>query len=511
MKGKMKDLLILLFIFIYLVNAYAQCDFDSIAAGGYHTIALKTDGTVWAWGGGRTGQLGNGDTININTPMQVVGEGGVGFLTDVIAVACGDLHTIAIKTDSTVWAWGSNHVGQLGNGHSGGDGYIYDPGIDSNTPVQVIGPDGVGFLTDIIAIEGGDNHSVALKSDGTVWTWGSNNPGQLGNGTTTNSSTPVQVIGSGCVGFLTDAIAIAAGHRHSIALISDSTVWCWGYNSDGQLGDGTNDNRRWPVQVVGPGGVGTLNGVISIAGGYGHTIALKSDSTVWTFGNNGLGQLGDGTEGYSRNTPDQVIAQPGVSGFLTDIIKISGGNYHTIALKSDSTGFTFGYNRYGQLGDGDTINQNRPVQVLAPDTVSFLTDIVACAGGQYHTAMLKSDGSASTFGYNLYGQLGDGSGAFFRKIPTEVDCSALGIYTNKEVLSDEIYLFIQPNPFNSIVLFTAPEGANISVFDLDGRKIDELNGDVKAWNPEKSLGSGVYFVRAKYGNEEITKRVVYLK
>ncbi|MDG4551260.1 MAG: hypothetical protein P9G45_12725 [Candidatus Contendobacter sp.] len=197
-----------------------------------HTVALKGDGTVWAWGNNATGQLGDGTTNTKRTsPVQARG------LTNVVASAAGGLHTVALKGDGTVWAWGRNKEGQLGDGTA----------TDRPTPVQVIG------LSGVTAIAAGAAYSIALKSDGTLWAWGWIN--------STTNTTPAQVSG------LTDIVASAAGGLavlntetgHTVALKGDGTVWAWGRNKEGQLGDGTTTDRTAPVQVLGSGGSGTLN------------------------------------------------------------------------------------------------------------------------------------------------------------------------------------------------------------------------------------------------------------
>jgi alpha-tubulin suppressor-like RCC1 family protein len=309
-------------------------------------------------------------------------------LTGVTAIAGGGYHTIALKSDGTVWAWGLNSVGQLGDGTM----------INRTIPVQVSG------LTGVTAIAGGLFHTIALKNDGTVWVWGGNYAGQLGDGTTTDRNTPVQVIG------LTGVTAIAGGFEHSIALKSDETVWAWGDNSQGQLGDGTITGPQTcgsdapcsttPVQVSG------LTGVTAIAGGVWHTIVLKNDGTVWAWGRNDLGQLGDVTNpepqrcfsGFlCRTTPIQMSG-------LTGVTAIAGGAGHTITLKNDGTVWAWGYNySSGQLGDGTTTDRYIPVQVIG------LTGVTAIAAGYYHTIALKSDGTVWAWGDNSFGQLGDGT------------------------------------------------------------------------------------------------------
>ncbi|MBI4492930.1 MAG: IPT/TIG domain-containing protein, partial [Chloroflexi bacterium] len=272
----------------------------AVAAGGYHSLALKSDGTVWAWGGNGYGQLGDGSTSNRATPVQVSG------LSGVIAVSAGWQHSLALKNDGTVWAWGNNRFGQLGDGTSS---------TVRTTPVQVSG------LSGVVAIAAGGYHSLALKNDGTVWAWGANWYGALGDGTATNRLTPVQVPG------LSGVMAVAAGSAHSLALKGDGTVWAWGGNYSGQLGDGTTVttgcySRPTPVQVSG------LSGASAIAAGASHSLALKSDGTVWAWGYNGYGQLGDGTT-TGHATPVQVSGLRGATA-------LAGGLYHTLAVQADA-------------------------------------------------------------------------------------------------------------------------------------------------------------------------------
>jgi alpha-tubulin suppressor-like RCC1 family protein len=339
----------------------------AISAGFSHTVALKDDGSIWAWGDNIYGELGDGTTTDRSTPVQMSG------LTGVVAISAGYYHTVLLKGDGSVWALGRNYFGQLGDGTR----------IYRSTPVQASG------LTDVIAVSAGTERTVALKGDGSVWAWGLNSPsgyisgGQLGDGTTTDRSAPVQVNG------LTGVVAISSGGWHTVALKGDGSVWAWGYNYDGELGDGTTTDRLAPVQVIG------LTGVVAISAGFWHTVALKGDGSVWAWGENSAGQLGDGTT-TSRSTPVQVSG-------LTGIVAISAGFYLSVALRGDGSVWTWGANYSGQLGDGTTTSRSTPVQV------SGLTGVFAISAGDSHTVALKGDGSVWAWGHTYKGELGDGT------------------------------------------------------------------------------------------------------
>jgi alpha-tubulin suppressor-like RCC1 family protein len=336
-------------------------------------------GSVFAWGDNYYGELGNGVAPYSSTPVQV------NSLSGVQAVASGRWHVLALK-DGTVWAWGYNGGGQLGNGTT----------TESGTPAQVLGPGGSGYLTGVVAISAGSSHSLAVKSDGTVWAWGSNYYGELGDGTINDSSTPVQVYG------LSGITAVAAGYDHSLALKSDGTVWAWGYGSYGQLGnDAYVYQQTTPVQASG------LSGVTLIAAGDNHSLARESDGSLWTWGDNEYGQLGNAATGYDSFTPLQVTSLSGVQA-------IAAGGNHTLAVTSGGAVWAWGYNGYGQLGDGTNTDSSTPVQV------SGLSGVVAAAGGYWHSLAVKGDGATFAWGDNSRGQLGDGS-AVASNTPVQVD------------------------------------------------------------------------------------------
>lgn len=368
----------------------------AITGGAYHTCALAGDGTVKCWGGNNYGQLGNGTTMDAYTPVVVSG------LSGVRAIAAGSYHTCALLSDSTMKCWGRNSTGQLGNGTT------------SATPVTTavtVREGGGSTLSGATALAAGDSHTCALLSGGTVKCWGRNFLSQLGNGTTTDSPTPVGV--SGLSGDTPEeratAIFSSQSSLHTCALLSDGTAECWGYNLYGQLGDGTTNNSSTPVAVSG------LNGATAIATGYYHSCALLPDSTVKCWGSNYDGELGNGTT--SRETlPVNVLESSG--SILSGATGIAAGTYHTCALLSDGAAQCWGENTWGKLGDGTMTGRTTPVAVVgAVVPGAGATDI---AVGDYHICALLSDGTAKCWGQGYYEQLGNVSRDLKSPFPTAV-------------------------------------------------------------------------------------------
>ncbi|HEV8131747.1 MAG TPA: hypothetical protein VGQ81_10875 [Acidobacteriota bacterium] len=354
------------------------------SSASFHSLALKSDGAVLAWGNNANGQLGDGNIDAKLEPVPIAGIGGI------VATGGGLQFSLALRVDGSVLAWGANGNAQLGDGTTNG----------RIAPLPVLDPSSPsGILSGAVAIAVGTTYGVALKSDGTVLCWGGNATGQLGDGTTTNRSTPVQATG---LGPGSGVIAIAAGNGFTLAVKSDGTVLAWGNNANGQLGDGTTTQRTIPVQV---GGIGAGSGVVAVAAGSSHSVALKSDGTVLSWGNNANGQLGDGTI-IQRNTSVQVSGLGAGSGVVAIAAGNSAGGLHTLALKSDGTVLAWGNNATGQLGDGTTTLRTTPVQVtgLGPGS-----GVVAIASGGAHSLALRGDGTVLAWGSNANGQLGDGT------------------------------------------------------------------------------------------------------
>jgi alpha-tubulin suppressor-like RCC1 family protein len=281
-------------------------------------------------------------------------------------------------------------------------------------------------ITGAIAIAaGGAGHSMILKADGSVWATGWNSSGQLGDGTTTDKHFFVQAKDYTNAP-ITGAIAIAAGNAHSMILMTDRSVWAAGYNNAGGLGDGTTTDKHSFVQAKDYTNA-PITGAIAIAAEEYHSVILLADGSVWATGDNGSGALGDGNAPAGSNT--FVQAKDDTSAFITGTISIAGGVNHTMVLKADGGVWAAGYNYYGQLGDGTTTNRYSFVQVK-DDTSVFITGAISIAAGNRHGLILKTDGSVWATGNNSYGQLGDGTytgrTAFIRVVSSGAAAIATG-------------------------------------------------------------------------------------
>jgi alpha-tubulin suppressor-like RCC1 family protein len=287
--------------------SYYLTGVKSIDDGGAHSLALSSDGAiVWAWGDDNHCQLAHWDECGSTNyyPTQVKGLPAGSSAVEVVG---GGYHSLALMSDGSVFSWGEGSKGQLGV-HSDND---------HNRAVQVHGPDNAGYLTGITQVAAGLRHSLAIKEDGSLWAWGAGWYGQLGIHSDNDHTIPYQVHGVGNVGYLTDVVDVAAGNHHTLALRSDGTVYAWGANGHGQLGIHSNNDHTVPYQVHGPGNVGYLTDIIQVAAGANFSLALRSDGTVWAWGENYYGQLGINSDN-DHTIPYQVHG-PGNLGYLTGV------------------------------------------------------------------------------------------------------------------------------------------------------------------------------------------------
>jgi alpha-tubulin suppressor-like RCC1 family protein len=375
-------------VYSFVVNYYG--------GNGNDLVLIWKNNRMFAWGYDIVGQLGDNTNNTTSTLPVPVDATGVLAAKTIISSAAGSNHSLALCSDGTVAAWGYNLSGQIGDGSN----------TTRPSPVVVSTANGVSSLygKTVIAIAAGDDHSLALCSDGTVSAWGDNNDGELGNKDVYSQDVPVAVnVDSGFSAlFGKTVVSVAAGANHSMALCSDGTVACWGGNSSGQLGDNSTTSRNGPVAVNTAPVISALFGktVVAIAAGSNHSLALCSDGTVVAWGQNASGELGDYTT-TGRLAPVTVNTSSVFSTlFGKTVVSIAAGDSHSVALCMDGTVATWGENNSGQLGDNSTTNSNVPVAVNTASGVSALfgktvVDITASSGS---CLVLCSDGSVASSG-----------------------------------------------------------------------------------------------------------------
>lgn len=339
-----------------------------VAAGEHHTCAVTAAGAVKCWGYNYFGQLGNGTTTDSSTPVDVTG-----LNSGVVAVAAGDNHSCAITAAGGLKCWGKNSLGQLGNGAA----------VDTSlTPVDVS-----GLTSGVASVVAGNYHTCAVTTAGGLTCWGRNSLGELGNGTGTNSSTPV-----GVTGLSSGVAAVSAGEHHTCAVTTAGGLTCWGSNAYGALGNGTTTDSTTPISVP-----ALSSGVAGVAAGEHHTCAVMTAGGLTCWGNNSLGQLGNGT------TTDST-APVNVSGLTSGVAAVATGDFHTCALRTAGGLTCWGHNAFGGLGDGGTEDSSIPV-----DVSGLSSGVSAVTAGGYHTCALTPAGGLKCWGYNLSGELGNGT------------------------------------------------------------------------------------------------------
>jgi len=347
-------------------------NWKKITGGFYFTLGIKADGTLWAWGDNSSGQLGIGNITNQLTPVQV------GAASNWVNVCAGASHVLAIKADGSLWAWGFNQDGELGINNR----------IDQNSPVRV------GAVSNWVKIACGSNQSYAIQSNGTLWAWGNGHDGAMGNGYINNQLTPFQV------GFNSNWVSIAAepGSLSVMGIQSDGTMWSWGRNDYSQLGlSNTSPSFAIPIQV------GTDHDWISASIGISHAVALKSNGTIWATGSNASGQLG-----IAGATIEYSFTRIGTD---TNWVSIAAGSEtlntgFSIGMKSDGTVWSWGNNLFGELGQGNAIStQYAPLQLIPATNDDAWLTISNCEKTGH---ALKSDGTIWSWGNNINSTIGIG-------------------------------------------------------------------------------------------------------
>jgi uncharacterized protein (TIGR03437 family) len=356
---------------------------SKISAGREHTCVVNNGGGVLCWGHNEFGQLGNGTTTDSSTPVPVKG-----LSSGVVSIASsGHGANCALTKAGSVWCWGTGEVGQLGNGARN----------DSNVPVQVVGPAGNAALTGVVQISAGQDHMCALTSTGAALCWGDNSFGDLGDPQLNNhfSATPLQVSG------LSSGVAsISPSASYSCAVTTAGGALCWGTN--GPLG-ANGATSPTPIAVLNTAGSAPLSGVAALATGYDHACALTTEGTELCWGGNGAGQIGNGTEGNSFNLPTQVL-NSNASAPLSGVAQITAGEEDSCVVTSSGGMLCWGYNAEGEIGENTRDHYDSPVPVTG-----LASGVIQIASGYRHNCAITSTGGVMCWGFNEYGQLGDGT------------------------------------------------------------------------------------------------------
>jgi len=463
-----KNILFLSFSLLFVLPIIAQTHFTHVDCGTEFTVAVRSDSTLWAWGFNGNGQLGLPSIADTNVPVQVAATRKWIFATT------GAFHTFAISTDSTLWGCGFNQEGNLGKG---------------SNETSVLNLTQISATSHWRTITGGYVHSAAIRNDGTLWTTGWNMYGQLGLGDTTTRIIFSQVDTSH-----TWKLASAGGIM-TYAIKNDGTLWGWGYNGDGELGSGNTISQSKPTQI------GSANNWVAVSAGFQFGIALKADGTIWSWGFNGNGQLGRSTSGML----DSVVTQIGSA---NNWKTIAAGSGFAFAIKSDSTLWGWGYNGQGQLGISISTTISTPTQIGTDNDWKYISgaDGAIVSGSVYglHSAGFKTAAKGiCTAGADYEGQLGNG---FTSSSPQAYfDCSVAELVGVASIPNNPAQIVIYPNPASDLAYVEIPgvsnERVSMVIAAVNGKICmeQEATTGAKTEINIKSLAPGSYFVSINKG------------
>ena len=390
------------------------------------SVGVASDGNAYAWGNNEYGQLGQGNSVRIpqKTPVKVPLPDGVASGFTYTQVAAGGNHVLAVGSDGIVYAWGANDHGQLGNGS-------LNANTPQTSPLPVKGADSQPFKA--VQVSAGYADSAAISPDGRVYTWGSEY-----NGTSTWGSskrTPILAKDPDGSGQGLHAVQVSVNYSFIMALDADGNVYSWGFNNDGQLGNGTIEedyNQKYaadPARVPDPKDTSKAFKAVQISAGSHHALAIGQDGAAWAWGFNNFGQLGNGT--ITNQPRPKQVGNPTNSSQPFQVAQINAGTLHSLAVDQNGTAWAWGWNVYGQLGDGTTSNRSTPTRVLPPTGQGSAGTGLATArtsGGYFHSLAIGRDGNAYAWGDNQYGELGNGS-ATQSSTPTPVAFNSVLLIT----------------------------------------------------------------------------------
>ena len=367
---------------------------------------------------------------------------------ETIAIAVGNGFSFAIEADGSLWAWGNNEYGRLGDGtrtirEESPTPYIFDDFVgeilvDNNRKIPV------KIMDSVVSVSAGFDHAMAIKTDGSLWAWGWNGDGRLGNGYIANESSTIEDrIQTVPIKIMEDVVSVSVGSSHTMAIKTDGSLWAWGHNDSGQLGDGTfttlgNDNgRRTPVKI--------MDSVAFVSAGYRHTMAIKTDGSLWAWGWNSSGQLGSGGGGNVPGTMGGPIQTVPIQ-IMEDVTSVSAGTYHTMAIKTDGSLWAWGSNYSGELGDGTATGRDENFDVIDNNRLSpvkVMDSVISVSVGHSHTMAIKADGSLWAWGSNDHGLIGaettarpeDAAPARYAQLPIKIMDSVISISTGTHTLA----------------------------------------------------------------------------
>lgn len=437
-------------VYILLLSSIfstAQC-WQSVDAGENHTLAIRNDGTLWSWGSNNFGKLGYSTATGTNPNPNMVG-----ISNDWLSVSAGQWHSAAIKTNGTLWGWGYNYYGQIGQGNGGSLNTIV------GSPTQV------GSDNNWQSVSVGTNYTLAIKNDGTLWGTGTNASGELGIGS------PLAAVYMTQIGTNTNWKQVSANNGYSIGIKTDGTLWQWGDNV-----------TNIPTQF----GTATDWDKIAISGTFG----IKTNGTLWAWGYNQSGQLGDGTT-INRPNPIQIYTD-------SNWESVSCNFQHTIATKTDNTLWSWGANNHGQIGDETLINKTIPTQIGTE------LNWIMISNGEYYSSGIKSDGKLYSWGINYDGRLGNGTTTEVN-IPTQVGCAPL----STENFSDNSFI-VYPNPAKNFINIEKNDSLFIDEFiviDIYGKVVINQKNLTDKLNIQE-LPNGIYLLQINCRDEKFNYKFI---